>query len=209
MALTGGDDILVHMENDDNNYDHNNNTGNDQDTTGTAAATGSAAGGSGTTNFNIRVEQNKIPEFFGSKSKDTISATDFIWRLQDLAKTNRWTDAQTYYHFANSLRNSAQEWLSSVVDWDDDEHDQLMWSDFKEIFKQEYTVQTNERLILEGLANLAMKPNETTNELITRITWTVRVIKESFLEYGAITPDPHNDINHRISNQTFRTFKRQ
>ncbi len=84
-----------------------------------------------------------------------------------------------------------------------------LWSDFKEIFKQEYTVQTNERLILEGLANLAMKPNETTNELLTRITRTVKVIKESFVDYGAITPDPHNDINHGISNQTFWTFKRK
>ncbi len=136
-------------------------------------------------------------------------AADFIRRLEDLAKTNRWSDAQTYYHFANSLRNSAQEWLSSVVDWDDDEHDQPLWSDFKEVFKQEYAVQTNERLILEGLANLAMKLNKTTNELLTRITRTVRVIKESFENYGAITPDPHNDINHGISNQTFRSFKRQ
>ncbi len=41
------------------------------------------------TNFNLRVEQNKIQEFFGLKSKDTISAADFIWRLEDLAKTNR------------------------------------------------------------------------------------------------------------------------
>jgi hypothetical protein len=167
------------------------------------------AGGSGTTNFNLRVEQNKIPEFFGSKSKDTISAADFIRQLEDLAETNRWTNAQTYYHFTNSLRNPALEWLSSVVDWDNDEHDQPLWSDFKEIFKQEYAVQTNERLILEGLANVAMKPNETTNELITRITRTVRVIKESFADYGAITPDPHNDINYGISNQTFWTFKCQ
>jgi hypothetical protein len=52
-----------------------------------------------------------------------------------------------------------------------------------------------------------MKPNEMTNELLTRMTRTVRVIKESFTDYGAITPDPH--INHGISNQTFRTFKRQ
>jgi hypothetical protein len=64
-------------------------------------------------------------------------------------------------------------------------------------------------IILEGLANLAMKPNETTNELLTRITITVRVIKESFADYGAITPDPLNYINHGISNQTFRTLKRQ
>jgi hypothetical protein len=78
MALTGGDEIQIHQENDNHNDDHNDDTGNDQDTTGTAAAMGSAAGGSGTTNFNLRVEQNKIPGFFGSKSKDTISAADFI-----------------------------------------------------------------------------------------------------------------------------------
>ncbi len=54
-----------------------------------------------------------------------------------------------------------------------------------------------------------MKPNETTNELLTRIIRTVRVIKESFQNHGAITPDPLNNINHGISNQTFRTFKWQ
>ena len=209
MALTGGDEIQIHQENDDHNDDHNNNDGNDQDTTRTAAATGGAAGGQGTNNFNLRVEQNKIPKFFGSKSKDSISAADFIRQLEDLAKTNRWLDAQIYYHFANSLWNPARERLSSVVNWDDDEHNQPPWSDFKEIFKQEYAVQTNKRLILEGLANLAMKPNKMTNELLTRITRTVRVIKESFVDYGAIIPDPHNDINHGISNQTFITFRRQ
>jgi len=35
-------------------------------------------GGNGPTNFNFRVEQNKIPEFFGAKSNDTISAADFL-----------------------------------------------------------------------------------------------------------------------------------
>jgi hypothetical protein len=149
------------------------------------------------------------PGILRSKSKDTISAADFIWRLEDLAKTNRWIDAQNYYHFANSLRNMAREWLSSVVIWDDNEHDQPLWSDFKEIFKQEYAVQMNERLILEGLSSLAMKPNETTNMLLTQITRTVRVIKESFENYRAITLDLLNNINHGISNQTFRTFKWQ
>jgi hypothetical protein len=49
--------------------------------------------------------------------------------------------------------------------------------DFKDIFKQEYAVQTNERLILEGLSNLAMKPMEMTNELLTRITWTTPTMR--------------------------------
>jgi hypothetical protein len=81
MALVGRDNIQVHQDNDDHNDGNDNtvNTGNDQDqdAAGTAAATG-AAGATGTTNFNLRVEQNKIPEFFGTKSKDTISAADFI-----------------------------------------------------------------------------------------------------------------------------------
>jgi hypothetical protein len=220
-TVQGGDQINieadVHGDDfDDDIIDDANDDGNNQDTTGTARVTGraagaarTAAGGTGPASFNLRVEQNKIPEFFGSKSKDTILAADFIRRLEDLAKTNRWSDAQTYYHFANSLRNPAWEWLSSAADWDDDEHEQPLWSDFKEIFKNEYAVQTNKRLILEGLANLAMKPNETTNELLTQITRTVRVIKESFENYGAITPDLHNDNNHGISNQTFQTFKQQ
>ncbi len=78
------------------------------------------------------------------------------------------------------------------MDWDDDECDQPVWSEFKDVFKQEYAVQTNEQLILEGLANLAMKPSETMNELLMRITRTTRVIKEGFAEYRAITPDPLN-----------------
>jgi hypothetical protein len=64
-------------------------------------------------------------------------------------------------------------------------------------------------LILEGLANLAMKPNETTNELLTRITRTTRVIKESYAENGGKIPYPLNDRNNRISNHAFWTFLRQ
>jgi hypothetical protein len=67
----------------------------------------------------------------------------------------------------------------------------------------------NERLIQEGLANPAMKPSETTNELLMRITCTTRIIKESFAEYGGITPDPLNNRNNGNSNHSFRNFKKQ
>jgi hypothetical protein len=73
--------------------------------------------------------------------------------------------------------------LSSIVNWNTEENVRLVWSDFKDLFKQEYAVQNNDKLILEGLSNLAMKPNETTNKLLTRITRTTRVIRESFDDY--------------------------
>ncbi len=90
-----------------------------------------------------------------------------------------------------------------------DKNVRLVWSDFKDLFKQEYVVQTNDKLILEGLLNLAMKPNETTNELLTRIIRTTRVIRESFNEYDAKIPYPHKDVNGGISNNSFRKFLMQ
>ncbi len=145
-AITGTDDINLAPENDDHDdvdVDVPTNDDDTGDTTGQGNINVPAAPGgvaNGPTNFNLRVEQNKIPEFFGAKSKDTISAADFIQRLEDLAKTNRWTDAQTYHHFANSLRNLAREWLLSIVDWNTDKNVRLVWSDFKDLFKQEYAV---------------------------------------------------------------------
>ena len=112
-TATGTDDINLAPENDDfedANVDVDTNDDGTGDATGQGNVNVPAAlggGANGPTNFNLRVEQNKIPEFFGAKSKDTISAADFIRRLEDLAKTNRWTDAQTYHHFANSLWNPA------------------------------------------------------------------------------------------------------
>jgi hypothetical protein len=93
MTTTGGDDINLapdqdhDNDNNDTNFDLNGNDDDTGDTTGTAT-TGGAPGGNGPTNFNLQVEQNKILEFFGAKSKDTISAADFIRQLEDLAKTN-------------------------------------------------------------------------------------------------------------------------
>ncbi len=46
-------------------------------------------------------------------------------------------------------------------------------------------------------------------ELLTRITRTTRVIRESFDEYDAKIPYPHNDVNGGISNAAFRRFLRQ
>ncbi len=138
MTTSGGDDINLAPKNIGSDYEDLLLEGHDDDTGDSTAwvtvpraagtAAGDEAGANGPTNFNLRVEQNKIPEFLGANSKYTISAADFR-RLEDLAKTNRWTDAQTYHCFANSLRNPAREWLPSIVDWNTDENVRLLWSD--------------------------------------------------------------------------------
>ncbi len=83
VTNTGTDNIDIAQENDDFDDDHIDVQTNDDDTgdttgQGNIPAAPAAAGANGPASFNLRVEQNKIPEFFGAKSKDTISAADYI-----------------------------------------------------------------------------------------------------------------------------------
>jgi len=48
------------------------------------------------TTLTFKVEQSKVPEFFGQRGKDTISAIVFIRRIDDLVRTNNWNDTTTY-----------------------------------------------------------------------------------------------------------------
>ncbi len=40
------------------------------------------------TTLAFRVDQSKIPEFWGQKAKDTVTAIVFIRKIEDLATTN-------------------------------------------------------------------------------------------------------------------------
>ena len=40
------------------------------------------------TTLALKVEQSKIPEYFGQKGKDNITAIVFIRKIEDLARTN-------------------------------------------------------------------------------------------------------------------------
>jgi len=98
------------------------------------------------------------------------------------------------------------------VDWEDDEHDQYLWSHIKDIFKKEYAVQTNERLILEGLS----KPGHETdrnNEWAPDKDHLVHLDhlgnQGKLQRLGGLTLDPPYDCNGGISNLAFGTFKRQ
>jgi hypothetical protein len=56
--------------------------------------------------------------------------------------------------------------------------------------------QMDEKLIIEGLSNLAMKPFESTGELLARITNTMVIIKDSYNNYeNKVATPTHHDIN--------------
>ncbi len=122
----------------------------------------SAAPGAPQTTLAFKVEQSKLPEFFGQKGKDNITAIVFIRKIDDLARTNRWTNTATYANVANNLKGFARDWLFATVEMLDWTAAQLTWTNLKPRFQHQFATQTDEKMIMEVLSNLAMKPGEST-----------------------------------------------
>jgi len=149
------------------------------------------------TTLAFKVEQSKIPEFFGQKGKDNITAIMFIRKIDDLARTNRWTDTATYANMANNLKGFARDWLFATVEMLDWTAAQLTWTNLKPRFQRQFATQTDEKMIMEGLSNLTMKPGESTGELLTRITNTMVILKESYTGFENKPAAPaHHDVNN-------------
>jgi hypothetical protein len=148
------------------------------------------------TTLAFRVEQSKIPDFWGQKAKDTVTAIVFIRKIEDLARTNNWTYTTTYANVANAFKGFARDWLemntADMLDWTEA---QLTWTNLKPRFQKQFSTQTDDKQIIDGLSNLAMGPNETTGELLARITNTMVIIKESYAAYDNKVPEPPTDAH--------------
>ncbi len=79
------------------------------------------------TTLAFRVDQLKIPEFWGQKAKDMVTAIVFIRKIEDLAKTN----TATYTNVANAFKGFAREWLFAMADMLDWTEAQLTWTNLK------------------------------------------------------------------------------
>jgi hypothetical protein len=120
--------------------------------------------------LHFRVEQSNIPDFWGQKAQDTMIAIVFIRKIEDLARTNNWNDTTTYTNVANAFKGFARDWLFATADMLDWTEAQLTWTNLKPRFQKQFATQTDDKQIIDGLSNLAMGPNQTTGELLTRIT---------------------------------------
>ena len=69
------------------------------------------------TTLAFRVDQSKIPEFWGQKAKDTVTAIVFIRKIEDLARTNHWTDTATYVNVANAFKLLESGSLQRLTCW--------------------------------------------------------------------------------------------
>jgi len=154
--------------------------------------------------LDFKVEQKQVPEFLWQKAKDTILVLNFMRCIEDLAGTNIWSNNVTYNDFVNALKGVARKWLFSVVNMVDYCAYQLLWSNLKPHFHKEFAIKSNDKLIIEGLLNLTMRPNEDRRYLLNWITNTMVIIKESYSSYCNKPTTPHHDLKAGWSDATGR-----
>jgi hypothetical protein len=159
------------------------------------------------TTLTFKVEQSKVLDYWGQKAKDTVTANIFIRKIDDLARTNNWNDNTAYANVANMLKGFAWDWLFSTVEMLDWSVDQLTWTNLKPRFQKQFATQTDDKLIIDGLSNLAMSLNETIGELLVRITNTMVIIKESYTAYENKVEAPPQDGNRGYLDATATKWK--
>ncbi len=91
---------------------------------------------------------------------------------------------------ANTFKGFARDWLFATADMLDWTEAQLTWTNLKPRFQKQFATQTDDNQIIDGLSNFAMGPNETTGELLARITNLMMIIKESYAAYDNKIPEP-------------------
>jgi hypothetical protein len=87
------------------------------------------------------------------------------------------------------------------------EGDQLTWTNLKPRFQLQFATQSDDKLIIDGLSNLAMKPNKSTGELLARITNTKVIIKESYAACKNKIKAPHHNANGGYLDKTATKWK--
>jgi len=96
---------------------------------------------------------------------------------------------------ANTFKGFARDWLFATADMLDWTEAQLTWTNLKPRFQKQFATQTDDNQIIDGLSNFAMGPNETTGELLARITNLMMIIKESYAAYDNKIPEPPTDAH--------------
>jgi hypothetical protein len=67
------------------------------------------------TNVTLKQEVMKLPKFHCEKGKDTVTAIEFINRIDECQVSNDWSDITTFANFRQCLLGEAEEYLTSMV----------------------------------------------------------------------------------------------
>ncbi len=110
--------------------------------------------------YGRQVQQTKLPEFWGQKDKHSITAKEYVKRVDKMMSANNWSDKIAFDNFGLALSGSANTWLDSQITLKKISGDQEWWTIIQPFFKEEFATESEDKLTLDGLPHTAMHPNE-------------------------------------------------
>jgi hypothetical protein len=115
---------------------------------------------------------------FGDKRKKSplrqMSSSNTVTKWMVTAKN--WLDKIAFQNFALALWGSANKWLDSQVTLGDITSDQERWTIIRPFFKAKFAMESDDKLILDRLAHLAMKQMENVLDYFGRLNKTNHII---------------------------------
>jgi len=112
---------------------------------------------------------------------------------------NSWSDKIAYDNFALALRGSANMWLDSQVTLKKILGDRECWTIIRPLFKEEFATESDDKLILDGLAFMAMHPTENIRDFFGHLNKVNTIILDAYKGYTLTPPNPVPDANGNIT----------
>jgi hypothetical protein len=127
-----------------------------------------------------------------------------------MMSANNLTDKVAFDNFGLALKGEANTWLDSQVLLKKIVGDRECWSIIRPFFKEEFPTESDDKLILDGLAHMAMRPTENVRSFFGRLNKVNTVILDAYQSYTMTPPDPAIDAtgNHVITPPDFQAYKK-
>jgi hypothetical protein len=161
-------------------------------------------------NMDLKIQQTKLPEFWGQKEKDSISANEFVKRVDKMMSANNWSDKVAFDNFGLAHKDEANTWLDSQGILKRIEGNRECWTIIRQFFKEEFATESDDKLILDGLAHMAMRPTENVRSFFGRLNKVNTVILDAYHGYSLTPADPAIDAtgNHVMTPANFQAYKK-
>ncbi len=147
----------------------------------------------------VKVQQNKLPEFWGQKDKDSITANEFVKWVDKMMSANNWSNKIAFNSFGLALKGSANTWLDSQVLLKKISGDRERWTIIQPFFNEEFATESDDKLILDGLAHMAMRPTENVRDFFRRLNKVNTVTLDAYQGYTLAPQVPVPDANGNIA----------
>jgi hypothetical protein len=112
-----------------------------------------------------------------------------------MMSANNWSDKGGFGKFMLALRGSANTWFDSQMT-------QIKWTIIQPLFMAEFAIESNDKLILDGLAHLAMKNSKNIRDYFGRLNKTNMIILDAHKSYTlvlqSLVPDGNNHIDAAV-----------